>query len=450
MRLTILPVALTLVAGTAHAQDLTILVAPKKSPAYESAKKKANGDTVFAERKVHKAFKRAAAHAQKCGACTVTVKVAGGTYVGKGKTGHWMFPNVENIKATVRILGGYDAEFTQRKPFERPAVLLSSAQRSAPVLKFEGRDHALKELYLSGFVFDVAPGNKYDKRTNSLLRGSSCTHPIVKFGYLTTDRLVVADNVFMNAAQRGVEPLVRAASPNAEVIIQNNFIMNNSLAWIVKSANGRNMPKRYILRGNSFIMNWPYNPDPSTAQPAAVEVGNKYTATEVVIEDNLFAHNVGGAIMPGYDDNVGPKITIRKNLFFGNGVLFDIQATDGAAVVGKFNKAATHGTYSTEDLEDDFEWNVVDNVSFDPKVPVAMVDPGVVDPHAIKAKKTVMNDVRRLFGQNVDGGRVAIKDFAPRLGLDLGRLPFPAEPKARPFGVRADRVEQFPKALAAR
>ncbi|MEQ8976902.1 MAG: hypothetical protein RL846_03175, partial [Deltaproteobacteria bacterium] len=314
---------------------------------------------------------------------------------------------------------------------------------SAPLLSFEGRNHALAELYLSGFVFDVAPGNKYDAKTNSLLRGASCTFPILKFGYLETERLVVADNVFMNAAQRGVEPLIRAASPSAEVVVRNNFIMNNTLAWIVKSANGRNMPKRYHVHGNSFIMNWPYNPDPSTAQPAALEIGNKYTAAEVVIEENLFAHNVGGAIMPGYDDNVGPKIAIRKNLFFGNGVLFGVKSTDTAAVVGKFNRAATHGTYSAEDIEDDFSWDLADNVSFDPKVPIALVEPGVVDPHAIKAKKTVMNDVRRLFGANVDGGRVEIKDFAPRLGLDLDALPFPQESRAQAYGVRADRVEQY-------
>lgn len=436
-------VAAVLVSSSALAKDLTVLVAPKGSAAYDAAKSMADGTSVLAERKLHKAFGRAVEHLGACGACVVQIKVAAGTYEGKGRTGQWSFPEVKNPEAKLRILGGYDDKFSHRAPFSQPSVLLANEGRSAPLLSFEGRNHALAELYLSGFVFDVAPGNKYDAKTNSLLRGASCTFPILKFGYLETERLVVADNVFMNAAQRGVEPLIRAASPSAEVVVRNNFIMNNTLAWIVKSANGRNMPKRYHVHGNSFIMNWPYNPDPSTAQPAALEIGNKYTAAEVVIEENLFAHNVGGAIMPGYDDNVGPKIAIRKNLFFGNGVLFGVKSTDTAAVVGKFNRAATHGTYSAEDIEDDFSWDLADNVSFDPKVPIALVEPGVVDPHAIKAKKTVMNDVRRLFGANVDGGRVEIKDFAPRLGLDLDALPFPQESRAQAYGVRADRVEQY-------
>lgn len=435
--------AALLASTSAYAGDLTVLVAPKGSAAYEKAEALADGAQVIAERKLHKAFGAAAKHLEGCGPCVVQIKVAAGTYEGKGSTGQWLFPSVRNPQATLRILGGYDDVFGHRAPFAQPSVLLASENRSAPLLTFEGKNHALAELYLSGFVFDVAPGNKYDAKSNSLMRGASCTFPILAFGYLETNKLVVADNVFMNAAQRGVEPLIRAASPDAEIHVRNNFIMNNTLAWIVKSANYKNKPKRYVLQGNSFIMNWPYNPDPSTAQPAAVEIGNKYTAGEVVIEENLFAHNVGGAIMPGYDDTVGPKIAIRKNLFFGNAVLFGVKDTATGAIVGKFNRAATHGTYSAEDVEDDFEWSVEGNVSFDPKVPIALVEPGVVDPHAIHAKKTVMNDVRRLFGANVDGGKVEISNFAPRLGLDLNALPFPEESRARAFGVRADRVEQF-------
>lgn len=438
-----LGLGMLLLTPLAQAADLTVLVAPKKSAAYAKAKTLADGAAVIAERKIHKAFNEAAKHLGGCGACTVTIKVAAGTYVGKGKTGHWTFPEVKAPQATLRIVGGYDDGFTKRTPFAKPSLLLASDSRSAPLLTFEGRKHALKTLYLSGFVFDVAPGNKYDKKTNSLLRGSSCTFPILAFGYLTTEHLVVADNVFMNAAQRGVEPLIRAASKTAVIEVRNNFIMNNTLAWIVKSANGRNIPGEYRITGNSFILNWPYNPDPSTAQPAALEIGNKYTAAKVRIEGNLFAHNVGGAIMPGYDDTVGPPITIKDNLFFGNGVLFGPKETDTGAVVGKFNRAATHSLCSAEDLEDDFEWEVTGNVSFDPQVPIALVEPGVVDSHAVKANKTVLNDVRRLFGQNVDGGRVAIKDFAPRFGLDLGNLPFPKNAKATKYGAREDRVEQF-------
>ena len=37
-----------------------------------------------------------------------------------------------------------------------------------------------------------------------------------------------------------------------------------------------------------------------------------------------------------------------------------------------------------------------------------------------------------------DGGTAAIKDYAPRMGLDLANLPFPAEPKAKAYGVQRE------------
>ena len=42
-----------------------------------------------------------------------------------------------------------------------------------------------------------------------------------------------------------------------------------------------------------------------------------------------------------------------------------------------------------------------------------------------------------------DEPRVQVKDFAPRMGLDLKNLPFAKNAKAQKYGVRKDRVEQF-------
>ena len=63
-------------APLAEAADLTVLVAEKGSPAMAAAEQQADGKAVFAERKIHKAFDRAAEHLAGCGACTVTIKVA--------------------------------------------------------------------------------------------------------------------------------------------------------------------------------------------------------------------------------------------------------------------------------------------------------------------------------------------------------------------------------------
>jgi hypothetical protein len=310
------------------------------------------------------------------------------------------------------------------------------------MFQMDGKNAALKEFQISGFVMDVAPGYKYDAKTNSLKRGQSCTFPILALGYLQVEKMILSDNILMNAAQRGVEPLPRAANANAEVHVRNNFFLNNIIALRVDSARFRNKPKRYVVSGNSFISNWPYNPDPTTSDPAAVKVGPKDTAEQVEIENNLFAFNVGGAIMPGYDDKVGPKIAIRNNLFHMNGVVFGKDDAAAGAVVGKFNRAATYGVYTPSDLED-FSWEVKGNQVIDPPVGVSLVKPGVVDSNAITAEKTWVNDVRSLFGMNLQGGTAAISNFAPRMGVDLKQLPFPRNPAAKSFGVSVARVEQY-------
>jgi hypothetical protein len=45
-----------------------------------------------------------------------------------------------------------------------------------------------------------------------------------------------------------------------------------------------------------------------------------------------------------------------------------------------------------------------------------------------------------MFGLNKQGGTIAIANDAPRMGLDLKNLPFPAEEKAKGYGVQATQI----------
>ena len=69
-----------------------------------------------------------------------------------------------------------------------------------------------------------------------------------------------------------------------------------------------------------------------------------------------------------------------------------------------------------------------------------MVDLKAADVSGVSAKKSVMNDVRAMFGANQQGGTVAIKNFAPRMAVDPRALPFPKEPKAAAYGASKARV----------
>jgi hypothetical protein len=430
-------------ASTASAGDFTILVANKDTAAFEAAGKLADDAAVFAESRLHKALDRAAELIGANPDAVVNVKLAAGEYAGKGGAGGFTFPEVIAPGATLRLLGGYDDAFKVRAPFDTPTILRCGAS----AFDMQGKKHALKEFVISGLMTDVAGSNSYDEKTNSLLKGSSAGLPIFCFGYLTTNRFVIADCLFMNSSQFASAPLIRAASKEATVVIRNNFILNNVHAWLIDSARFKDIPVTYTFEGNSVIMNWPYNPDPTTGNPAAIEIAGKYAAGKVVIKDNLFAHNFGGALYPTAADNVGTTVEIKHNLFFDNGYLFGLADPKSGAVVGKFgaflNRDVPWCVLDIDTVEEDYSWDTSDNVVLDPKVPITLAKPGLANSGSVEAEKNVVNDVRELLGRNLEGGKVAIKDFAPRLAIDPKLLPFPTEPKAEPFGVRRDRVEQY-------
>jgi hypothetical protein len=463
----LLPVVLALLvcAGAGADTVVTILVAPGGTPAAEVAATKADGKTIFAETRLFKAIDKAVELVNAKKHCpppkvrglepppcdlspderylVVNVKVAGGKYEGRGGRGGFSIPEIYEPDTILRILGGYDDTFENRAPFSRPTIV----NVGGTVFALEGKDHALKEFYLSGFVMDIGGGNQYDAKTNSLLKGTSAGVQAVTIGYLTTGRLVYADNVFLNSSHKAAAPLIRAAHDKAEVIIRNNFILNNVLAWEADSARFKDIPAVYVFEGNSFIMNWPYNPDPTTANPAALQLAGKYAAKQFIVKGNLFAFNPGGAIYwtaPSEKD--GPQTEITDNLFYGNGSLFGESAPGAAAVVTKFG-----GFKSNEipwnpiglDYLEDYGWTIQRNVATDPKVPIVMVKPGFANSTSVEAQNTVLNDVRGMFGMSKQGGKMQISNYAPRMGMDPANLPFPAEANARAYGVNPSRVEQF-------
>jgi hypothetical protein len=445
--------------SAARADDLTILVAPKGTDAQANADKLADGTKVIAETKLYKAFDKASEHLVACKTCVVTIKVASGVHTAKAKGSTWTFPDTVAPTATLRILGGYDAKFKDRAPLTTPSILATTETRSAPVLQFEGKKHAFKEILFSGFLIDVSPGNKYDQKSNMLLKGTSSTWPMLSFGYVTVEKLIIADNTFMNAAHAVGGPLIRPANESSEVIVRNNLFVNNVFCWTAKSAAGKIPVKRYLFEGNSFILNWPYNPDTTTSNPGTLEIGDKYTASLIEIRGNLWAYNIGGAIFPGYDDKVGPKIAIKDNLFWENGALFQPDSPGEGAVIGKFNRSATYAIYDPETVEDDFSWDSSGNIVLDPKlgIPELKIKALGQKPDATTATtasggggdetklEDFFDDTSEIeIDTSVEGEDYAddgkIKNYAPRFPLNVETLPFPKEAKAKKYGADPTRV----------
>jgi hypothetical protein len=453
------------------APDLQILVAPRRSAAFRRAEELASEPGVEAERKLFRALQRAAEYLNQNGPCTVSVKIAAGEFTGKANTGTWWIPKIEAPGSRLRLLGGYAENWERREPFSRFSRLQVSEDRTAPVLQLE-RESLLEEFYLSGLVMDAGPSNRYGTGDN-LLTGQSNAYEILALSYLTIERLVISDNVFLNGGHRVAETLVRAASDQAEVLVRNNLLINNILTWRAFTAKYKHQPRRYVLEHNSFILNWPRNPDRTTSNPGTLEVGDRYTADAVEIRGNLFAHNVGGAIHPGQDDTDGPPLSITENLFWGNGTLFDVEEPGDAVVVGKFNRARSYGTFDLWDIEDNFSWEIEGNQVIDPDLRVqikafegfsSVEEPpaaaeAVEEPPAPVAEEASEDDpfgsldlgsdppsdlFKDLgFGASGDETHYEAKGFAPRLFLDAEELPFPRNPEARAYGASPERVEQL-------
>ncbi|GIW72768.1 MAG: hypothetical protein KatS3mg102_2310 [Planctomycetota bacterium] len=136
----------TCVAATATAAEFTILVANKKTPAYDHAQQRADGEHIFAQRRLHRALQQVEELLGKHPEATVAVEIAHGEYTGKGGNVGFTLGEVVAPGATLRILGGYDDSFSKRAPFDTPTIL----RCGAPAFVMEGRKHALKELYCPG------------------------------------------------------------------------------------------------------------------------------------------------------------------------------------------------------------------------------------------------------------------------------------------------------------
>jgi hypothetical protein len=420
--------------------DVIVLVAQRGTPAYAFASSRENGSTVIAERKLWRGLQTAAELLNEGGRRTVTVAVAGGDYDGEFGTGIQRVPRIDNPEGTLQVLAGFNDDYSGRQPFAFPVRVPTVWGRDGAIFQMENRS-ALKELVVSGLILDAAPSNSYDVRTNSLVQSDSRHYPIMSFGGpgVEVERLVVADNVFVNGA---VGALRLSASPprgvEGEVLIQNNFFLNNIRNLDTQTFGQRiGAPfGRLLVRHNSFILNFPYRPDAEAADVSAVKLYHREGFEEMVFERNLFAYNPGGVFQHDWPQDRMGDLAIRDNLFFLNGVLWGESAPEAAVIAGKFGTNPVYRVLDLYDVEDDLDADMSGNVAFDPQIPVVFAPLQAASSSGVSAEPTLMNDVRRLFGANTQGGTVAIANFAPRMSFDVRALPLPANAEAQAYGVQ--------------
>lgn len=437
MRSLLCVLSLVLASSAARAETYTLYVAARDTPAANAAQAKADDKTTFWFAQLGRAVGKATELAQ-AGENDVKVLVAG------KQAGLVAFEGAINAAKSRLVLAGGHCDDWSRQPFACPTELIADAGRPAPFIGFASNKQLFKEISISGFVLDAAVSNKYDARANTLLKGTSRTIPLLGFKGVVADKLSVTDNVFLNGAHRAFEMMSSPGSNEATVEVRNNFFLNNVVPLKVAPSGYKGFKHKSIrFTNNSVVLNWPFNPDATSSNVGALELPTKDCCGELAIENNLFAHNAGGALQNDWPVARLVKLSVANNLFFSNAAVFGNAKPEAGAVTGKFGPNPTHRVLSPVEAQDSMDGFGAGNVVLDPEVPVALVDLGVADSSAVTAKKTVLNDVRGIFGLNKDGGTVAIKNYAPRMGLDLANLPFPKAEKARGYGVQREAIATF-------
>lgn len=361
---------------------------------------------------------------------SVTIKIAAGDYVGEHA-----LPGFNSPKGKLRVQGGWSADFTKRDPFHTPSRIMAASVRKGPLIEFNAKDQ-IGTIALDGLILDVGPSNKYDQKSNSLKKGESSSHWILRFNNLkVTDAVLIENCVLMNSPARGTETLIHTNSDKTEIKFYNTIFLNCLIPVKLDSCRQKTIPAKITVNHCSFICNWAYNPDPDTSNPAALECAGKYAANEIEISDSLFFANFGGAIMNM--EVAKTKVTIKNNNFVGNGLLHGNPDPKACCVI-------TNGKMPiplNKIVDEEEDKTLAGNVSISPGLPIALGDPKGIDSSKVKAEKGWENDVKRLLGRPLDGGKVSVKDFAPKREWDPANPPFPTEDEAKKYGASPDLVK---------
>ncbi len=427
----LLVLALSLCPSLVEAAAVTYFVGGDRE-AGEAAAEREGGAWLSS---LSKGFAKAAGDLNAGGEVKVLLKLAAGDFDGDLGSGAYALPAFANPAGELRIEGGHTDDFASRNPFHSPSRIVTIAERSAPLWTF-ARNSKLGSLVVDGLLFDTAASNAYDVDTNSLLVGKSSTHVFIKFNYLELDELAFDNCIFMNSANRVMETTIRAATPQAVIRFSNSIFLNNRIPLKLDTARFRNRPARIEVDHCSFLVNWAYNPDPDTGLPAAVELGPRDAADEIVLTNNLFYANFGGAVLALHGQL--PSLVISRNNFVGNGLLHGETEPESVAMI--VSAGGRKQPISIEQIE---EFPAVDeaegNVSIAPGIPLALGDVKTLDVEEVRANPGWRNEVARLLGKNLQGTTVAIRDYAPKKEYDPQNMPIPTVLEARSYGASPSR-----------
>ncbi|HEY1892787.1 MAG TPA: right-handed parallel beta-helix repeat-containing protein [Steroidobacteraceae bacterium] len=226
------------------------------------------------------------------------IHVALGDYFGKLHSGQW--------RITVRyltLLGGYDAEFSERDPWTHPTCFLLGEDEKAkgrPSGTILGSEENSDGLLVDGFIFDGASWNTYGK-DGSLDGGTSPLAPLLDLG--GGRAIAVRNCVFVN----GSSSAVNISCPSG--VFENNVLVNTCGDALTVRAEGAGP---WTVRNNTLLFASDPTQRAGTGKSSSGGTLLQLKGRAVVnLQSNILA----------FADNFGARLTIaQQNLTLDNNV----------------------------------------------------------------------------------------------------------------------------------
>ncbi|MBA3495818.1 MAG: right-handed parallel beta-helix repeat-containing protein, partial [Gemmatimonadales bacterium] len=218
------------------------------------------------------------------------VHVAGGDYFGKLRSGKWKL-----LIRNLSLLGGYDAEFTERDPWKHPTRFVLNEEEKAkgtPEGTMLASDENSDGLILDGFVFDGSTYNSYTPEGALDLKRSPQAPMVSLRGGQSA--ITVRNCVFVNGSGAGIS----ISCPFG--VFENNVILNVSGWSLGIRADG---PGPWTVRNNTVLFACDPTPRAGTGKSSSDGTLFQLSGRAVVTVDaNIFA----------FADNFGVRSTIPQ------------------------------------------------------------------------------------------------------------------------------------------
>ncbi|MHC4392421.1 MAG: right-handed parallel beta-helix repeat-containing protein, partial [Planctomycetota bacterium] len=252
------------------------------------------------------------------------VRVAAGTYVGKGKSG--VMPKVEVSNVTIE--GGWNADFSERDPFKHLTIITAPADRQGAggtVFHIEPKDKPAGNCTLDGFCIDRGPGNYYSgaaeygpnkpieghadttcwgyQALNKKKSGSDTTVIVIgRGGGFTVRNMVLINNPWWGIYVKG--------GGEGECRIENNLVLGAQSRGIEAITGGGWGKPQWIIRNNTILRVATFGTD---GRGLSVDPRKGYGSYS--IEHNVIAFCYEGGMTTKFEPG-GEGLEINNNLFY--------------------------------------------------------------------------------------------------------------------------------------